>query len=120
MNATTNMQMLSFNFGNTFETILLKVLDGFKLTLDKISLKAFSKIAWRWRHSKLMRYGIQVIRLREEDLVEQFGCSRQKIKKILSNLRAKRLIDWEVDENAEVLCWLADTGQGILKETNYL
>jgi uncharacterized membrane protein len=112
--------VMKFGWTNTFEHILFHGLQAFRLTLDSISLKTFSKIAWRWRHSKLKRYGMKVIKINEEDLVDQFGCSRQKIKKILTELREKHLIDWEIDENAGVVCWLADKGQGILKESNYL
>lgn len=113
-----NPSLFSFSL-DSFEQILSKVLTSFKLTLDTLTLKTFSKIAKRWRHSKLKLYGMKVIKLNEEDLIMQFGCSRQKVKKILMDLRDKHLIDWEMAEDTGVVCWLADKGQGVLKESNY-
>src|SRR6185437_13117315 len=52
-----------------FERLVLQVLEQFKLRLDEFALKTFSKIAWRWRHSKLNVSGVKVIQLTVDDLV---------------------------------------------------
>lgn len=102
-----------------FERLVLQVLEQFRLRLDEFAVKTFSKIAWRWRHSKLNVSGVKVIQLTEDDLVEQLGCSRQKVKKILSELKTKKLIDWQEDANSGSLFWVADKGQGVLQELSY-
>lgn len=117
--STDDHAISKLSLNDRFEKILFKVLEGFKLTLDTLTLKTFFKIMRRWRHSKLSLYGMRVIKLKEEDFIDQLGCSRQKIKKILLDLREKRLIDWKIDSDASVICWLAAKGQGVLRETTF-
>lgn len=117
--AGVGSHIIDLHHWGKFETVVLEVLEQFKLRLDEFALKIFSKIAWRWRHSKLNVSGRKVIQLSEDDLVAQLGCSKQKIKRVLKDLRHKQLIDWQHDDIVGSCFWIADKGQGVLNELNY-